>query len=72
MEGVKENPDVEDIRAKRKTYKRRTGRNIAKFQGAVKGREKNLFFFLYAYMRVSAYYVSRAEKGQGARFVITR
>lgn len=43
----KENPDVEDIRAKRKTYKRRTGRNITNFQGAVKGREKIfLKFFL--------------------------
>ena len=47
MEGVKENPDVEDIRAKRKTYKRRTVRNIVKFPGAVKGREKIFFeFFL--------------------------
>ena len=36
----KENPDVEDIRAKRKTYKRRTVRNIANFHGAVKVREK--------------------------------
>lgn len=43
----RENPDVEDIRAKRKTYKRRTGRNIANFQEAVKGQGENFFeFFL--------------------------
>ena len=41
----KENPDVEDIRAKRKTYKRRTVRNIAIFQGAVKGQARKIYFF---------------------------
>lgn len=46
MEGVKENPDVEDIRAKRKTYKRRTVRNIAKFPGAVKGQARKFCFFI--------------------------
>lgn len=36
---------MEDIRAKRKTYKRRTGRNIANFQEAVKGQERKICFF---------------------------
>ena len=68
----KENPDVEDIRAKRKTYKRITWRNIAKFPGAVNGQARKIYFFFYAYMWIGAYYVSRTEKGPGARFVITR
>lgn len=60
----KENPDVEDIRAKRKTYKRRTGRNITNFQGAVKGREeKFLFMRIFVLAHISAVAQEGSQEG---------
>ena len=59
----KKNPDVEDIRAKRKTYKRRTWRNITKFQGAVKGPERKNYFFSSMRICGLAHITSVAQKG---------